>query len=152
MDKYTILKQNPKKSLRLIGVEIEMFDSILEKVQKYLDEEKANNPISNRGIKSELSVANQLLLTFIYLKSYITFFDLGFQFGISESHASRIFHKYRHILHQLIGLKNKKKITVESCKKIIVDVTVQPIERPVEKQEEYYNGAKKTLHQSRITN
>lgn len=43
MDKYTILKQNPKKSLRLIGVEIELFDSILEKVQKYIDEEKANN-------------------------------------------------------------------------------------------------------------
>lgn len=37
------------------------------------------------------------------------------------------------------------------CKKIIVDVTVQPIERPIEKQKDYYraanrNGSKKTLH------
>ncbi len=68
-----------------------------------------------------------------------------------------IFHKYRKILHALIGLKNKKKITVDDCKKLIVDVTVQPIERPVEKQEEYYwaanrNGVKKTLYKSRITN
>lgn len=152
MDKYKILKQNPQKSTRLIGIDIETFDFILGKVQEYLSQKKSENPISNRGLKADLSVENQLLLTFIYLKSYITFFDLGFQFGISESYASRIFHKYRKILHQTIGLKSKKKITINDCKKIIVDVTVQPIERPVEKQDEYYSGAKKTLHQSRVTN
>lgn len=34
---------------------------------------------------------------------------------------------------------------VDDCKKLITDVTVQPIERPVEKQEEYYSGAKKNI-------
>jgi hypothetical protein len=148
MDRYKILKQNPQKSTRLIGVDMEIFDFILGKVQEYLSQKKSDNPISNRGLKARLSIENQLLLTFIYLKSYPTFFDLGFQFGISESYASRIFHKYREILHQIIGLKSKKKITINDCKKIIVDVTVQPVERPIEKQEEYYwaalrNGAKK---------
>lgn len=152
MDKYKILLQNPQKSTRLIGIDIGTFNFILGKVQEYLSQKKAENPISNRGLKADLSVENQLLLTFIYLKSYTTFFDLGFQFGISESYASRIFHKYRKILHTLIGLKNKKKITVDDCKKLITDVTVQPIERPVKKQEEYYSGAKKTLYEGRDTN
>lgn len=152
MDKYEILLQNPKKFTRLIGVNKENFQLILEKVQKYLDDKKAKNPISKRGIKSEFNTANQLLLTMMYLKSYPTFFDLGFYFGISEGYASRIFHKYKEILHIVIGLKNSKKITLNDCKKLIVDVTIQPIERPIEHQEEYYNGSKKTLHESRNTN
>lgn len=81
----------------------------------------------------------------MYLKRYPTFVELAFEFGICESHASKIFHKYKEILHGVIGLFENKKITIKHCSKLIVDVTVQAIERPVEEQKNYYNGSKKDI-------
>lgn len=91
--------------MRLIGFDKELFQLILEEVQNHLDDEKAKNPISKLGIKSELNTTNHLLLKMRYLKNCLTFFDLGFYFGISESYASIIFRKYKEILHGLVVLK-----------------------------------------------
>ncbi len=145
MNKYEQIQKNPKQALRLIGLHLHDFDVLLEKVQNYLIIEKEKNLISQRGLKSKLSIAEQLILTLIYLKHYPTFVKLAFDFGICESHASKIFHKYIKILHELIGLPEHKKISAKDVSKIIVDVTIQPIERPVKEQEKYYNGSKKSI-------
>ncbi len=144
MNKYEQIQKNPKQALRLIGLKLSDFDLLLEKVQNYLITEKEKNPISQRGLKSKLSVAEQLILTLIYLKHYPTFVKLAFDFGICESHASKIFHKYVKILHKIIGLPENKEMSIKDCSKIIVDVTVQPIERPVNDQKLYYNGQRKS--------
>jgi len=69
---------------------------------------------------------------------------LGFSYGISESYANKVFHKMRAILADIIGLKNPDTLKYKDIKTVIIDVTVQPIERPQLSQELYYNGSKKT--------
>ncbi len=145
MSKYDVLKQNPKKFLRKVGISVELFDSLLEKVQNKIQEKQAENPISKRGIKSSLSLSDQLLLTFFYLKSYPTLFDLGVEFALSESQTYKTIKKYTELLHELIGLKSKQSLKITQVKKIIVDTTSQPIERPQQEQEKYYNGSKKDI-------
>ena len=75
-----------------------------------------------------------------------TFLSLGFSYGISESYSNKIFHKMRVILAEIVGLKNPDKLKFKDVKTVIIDVTVQPIERPIKQQELYYNGSKKTYN------
>ena len=144
-DKHSILKECPQNCQRLFGVKFELFEIILEKVQKNEEAYLLNNPISNRGLVSEFSLANQLLLTLEYLRQYPTFISLGFSYGISESYANKIYHKIRAILADEIGLVNPEKLKYKHLKTGIIDVTVQPIERPGKEQERYYNGSKKNI-------
>lgn len=52
----------------------------------------------------------------------------------------------RVILAEIVGLKNPDKLKFKDVKTVIIDVTVQPIERPIKQQELYYNGSKKTYN------
>ena len=143
-DKYKLLQDNPQYCTRLFGIKFELFETILGKVQQKENEYLLRNPLSNRGLEGEFSLPNQLLLTFEYLRQYPTFLSLGFSYGISESYANKIFHKIRPILADVVGLKNASELKYKDIKNIIIDVTVQPIERPQENQELYYNGSKKS--------
>jgi hypothetical protein len=143
-DKYKLLQDNPQYCTRLFGIKFELFEIILGKVQQKENEYLLKNPLSNRGLEGEFSLPNQLLLTFEYLRQYPTFLSLGFSYGISESYANKIFHKIRPILADVVGLKNASELKYKDIKNIIIDVTVQPIERPQENQELYFNGSKKS--------
>ena len=153
MNKYALLQQKPSRCKKIFGIECVFLEGLLEKVQKHFNERKQANPLSNRGLKSELSFENQFLLSLEYLKSYQTFEVLGFSYGISESYACRIYHKFRPVLAEVVGLKNPSKLTYKKVKNIIIDVSAQPSgsrlkacgpqERPVKEQEKAYNGQKK---------
>ncbi len=54
----------------------------------------------------------------------------------------------RTILAEVVGLKNPEELKYQDVKTVIVDVTVQPIERPKKDQKLYYNGSKKTHYQA----
>lgn len=142
-DKYTLLQANPRVCKRLFGVEFVQFEQVLEKVQQWIAWYLQENPLSNRGIDAAFSTPNQLLLTFEYLRQYPTFLSLGFSYGISESYCNKLFHKMRSILAEVVGLKNPAELKYKDMKTVIVDVTVQPIERPQKNQNLYYNGSKK---------
>jgi hypothetical protein len=47
-------------------------------------------------------------------------------------------------------LKNPEKLKYKDVKKVIVDVTVQPVERPQKNQELQYNGSKKAYYKNAI--
>ena len=144
-DRYSLLDKNPKLSEKVFGLEYGLLNNILKKVQ-FLHESKLNeNPISKRGLKADFTFENQFLMTLEYLKSYQTFEVLGFSYGIYESYANHCYHKILKLLFEVIGLKNPKKISYKKVKKAIIDVTCQPIERPSENQQEYYNAPKKTM-------
>ncbi len=145
-DKYKLLQATPSVCKRLFGVEFVQFEQVLAKVQQRIAQQLRENPLSNRGIDAEFSVANQVLLTFEYLRQYPTFLSLGFSYGISESYCNKIFHKMRVLLAEVVGLKNPEELKYKDVQTVIVDVTVQPIERPKQDQKRYYNGAKKTHH------
>ena len=147
-DKYNLLQANPHVCKRLFGVEFVQFEQVLKKVQQWMAQNLEENPLSRRGIDAEFSIANQLLLTFEYLRQYPTFLSLGFSYGISESYCNKLFHKMRPILAAVVGLKNPDELKYKNVKTVIVDVTVQPIERPKKDQKLYYNGSKKTHYQA----
>lgn len=144
-DKYQLLQDNSKICKRLFGIKFELLETILVKVQNQNEKYLQENPTSNRGIDGEFSISNQLLLTLEYLRQYPTFLSLGFSYGISESYANKVFHKMRAILADVIGLKNPDTLKYKDIKTVIIDVTVQPIERPQLSQELYYNGSKKNI-------
>ena len=69
-DKYKLLQANPSVCKRLFGIDFVLLEQVLKKVQARIDQHLQENPLSKRGIDAELSVANQLLLTFEYLRQF----------------------------------------------------------------------------------
>jgi hypothetical protein len=130
--------------LRQVGIPRANFDTILDKVMAYLEAERRRNRMKLRGLKtSELPVEDRLLLTLYYLRHHPTFLNLGDVFGISESYANKRYHEYRDILVKVLRLPGHKALLDDSWMAIIIDVTEQPIERPGDKQRQWYSGKKK---------
>jgi len=102
------------------------------------------NPLKRRE-KSDLALADRLLLTLLYLREYSTFDRLGEQFDISESYTCKIYHQISDILVKVLKLKNRKALLEQPVKAILIDVTEQPIERPTKGQKEYYSGKKNAI-------
>ena len=119
------------------------FKKLLEKVQWYLAEEQARNPLSQRGQKSKILLEDRLLLTLFYLRSYPTFLNLGNQFGISESYAQKLFQRFSEILVKVLHVKSRSALSSADLKAVVLDVTEQPVERPQRGQKAYYSGKKK---------
>lgn len=147
MDLYlTYQTKSPAVFYRLVGVNIGTFQIILEKFKKETAIYKAEHWSRTKGKKCSLSPENQLLLCLLYLRDYGTFIKLGIAFGISESYAQK-----RYVFSKKMLLRCLTLADDESLKKAIetnfvaVDVTEQAIERPIEKQEEYYSGKKSNI-------
>jgi len=64
-----------------------------------------------RGLESSLTVADQPLLTLIYLRQYYTYLQLGEMFSISESYA----HKRYTFISKRIMKFNYSKVLVANC-------------------------------------
>jgi hypothetical protein len=94
-----------------------------------------------RGLKGSLTIADQLLLTLIYLRQYHTFLQLGEMFSISESYAHKHYTFISKQLMKALDLPDDKSLTAENLK-LVADVTEQEIERPVTQQKSYYSGKK----------
>lgn len=90
-----------------------------------------------------MNLTDKLLLTFIYLRQYPTFEQLGVMFGVSESYANKIYHMYLDILVRVMRLPGHKALLDGDLQAILLDVTEQPIERPRMHQRDYYSGKKK---------
>ena len=93
------VEQNPQESKRLIGLEYEQLQQLIEQAQllhrnKQLEIEKTKVRIikGGGGRKAKLSINEQIILTLVYLHHLPTFQMLGIQFGVSESTANDIFH------------------------------------------------------------
>lgn len=141
-EKYKMKK--PAEFTRLVGVNYGAFEIILAKLKNEITRYLQQKPMRQRGLKSSLAIEDQLLLTFIYLRQYHTFLQLGEMFSISESYAYK---RYRFITKRLmksLDIPNDKSLTADNLK-IIADVTEQPLERPLEEQKSYYSGKKSNI-------
>jgi len=144
MSKFDEIKnQKPDSFLRDVGVRLETFMLILNKITNYYEEEYKENPMKKRGKKSSLCLEDMLLLTFYYLRHYPTFDQLGKRFGISESYACKIFHRITTILLNVLDMKSRHELLNKDLDTVLIDVTEQPIERPQKGQKSYYSGKKK---------
>ncbi len=66
MANYEKTAANPPEFLRLYGLSYGLFEVLLGKISHYIDRQKQAHPVSKRGKKSSLSLADQLLLTLVY--------------------------------------------------------------------------------------
>ncbi len=107
------------------------------------------------GRKPKLSIAEQIILTLVYLRHMTTFQLLGIQFGVSESTANDTFNywlpTFRELLpSSLLEQVKKNAADYEIVKEVlteyelIVDSYEQVRERPGDKdeQEKYFSGKK----------
>ncbi|HEX4948209.1 MAG TPA: transposase family protein [Blastocatellia bacterium] len=108
---------------------------------------KQQKPMRQRGRKGTLSVADQLLLTMLYLRQYHTFLQLGELFDISESYAQKRYTFMVKMMLQALDLPDEKALTGEHLT-LLLDVTEQEIERPVKKQRSFFSGKKTAYDQN----
>lgn len=128
---------------RRVGIRRRTFRQIYQRVRHELNEHRQHTPLSRRGKKSTaLNLTEKLLLTFIYLRQYPTFEQLGAMFGVSESYANKLFHTHLDILVKVLRLPGHKALLDGELQGILIDVTEQPIERPLTHQRQYYSGKK----------
>jgi len=141
-EKYKMKK--PAEFTRLVGVSYGTFEIILEKLESEIIRYKQAKPMRQRGLKSSLTIADQLLLTLLYLRQYHTFLQLGEMFSISESYAQKRYSFISKRLLKALDLPNDKSLTTDNLK-VVADVTEQGIERPVQKQKSFYSGKKSDI-------
>lgn len=134
-------QKRPAEFTRLVGVNYATFQIILERLEAEIIRYKQQKPMRQRGLKSSLTIADQLLLTMLYLRQYHTFLQLGEMFSISESYAQKRYSFISRRLMQALDLPNDKALTAENLK-LVADVAEQEIERPVKEQKSYYSGKK----------
>ena len=140
-----IKNKSSKKFKRIVGVDFEKFNIIVDKVRHYIEAEKIAHPTKRRGKKSDLSLEDRVLLTLYYLRHYQTFEALGDAFGICESYANKTYHKILNILVQVLDMPDASALMNGDLEVIAIDVTEQPIERPKHGQKSYYSGKKNVI-------
>ncbi|NJO18112.1 MAG: transposase family protein, partial [Thioploca sp.] len=100
--------QSADNFVRTVGISLDKFQALVELIRTTLQVQQEHNRLKKRGLKSRLSLENQMLLTLLYLRDYPTFIKLGLQFGISESYASKIYHKISTLLVKILHVKNRQ--------------------------------------------
>ena len=135
-------QKSPAEFTRLVGVNFGTFQIILAKLEAEIVCFKQKKLIRKRGKPSSLTIADQLLLTLLYLRQYDTFLELGDKFSISESYAQKRYTFISKRLMKALNLPNEKDLTTKNLQ-LVADVTEQEIERPIKEQQSYYSGKKR---------
>lgn len=135
-------KKSPIEFTRLVGVSYGTFQIILAKLEAEIVRFKQKKLVRKRGKTSSLTIADQLLLTLLYLRQYDTFLELGDKFSISESYAQKRYTFISKRLLKALDLPNEKDLTAKNLQ-LVADVTEQEIERPKKEQKSYYSGKKR---------
>lgn len=143
-------QKSPTEFTRLVGVSYGTFQIILAKLEAEIVRFKQKKLVRQRGKPSSLTIADQLLLTLLYLRQYDTFLELGDKFSISESYAQKRYTFISKRLMKALDLPNEKDLTVKNLQ-LVADVTEQEIERPQKEQKSYYSGKKRNTPSKRCS-
>jgi len=145
MSIYANIKSLPTHNfVRKVGLNLPRFLYLCRLVAEYEAKEQEEQPMKKRGAPAKkLTFPDKILLTLYYLRHYQTFDLLGEHFGISESYACKVYHRYHDILVKVLRLPSRKRLLEDDLEAILIDVTEQPIERPKKHQRNFYSGKKK---------
>lgn len=144
IDVFGQIKDNSEAEfVRKVGMTLAKFEVLLDLVKAKIAEEIAENLMKQRGLKSSISIENQLLLALYYIRDYPTQLKLGDTFGVCESYTCKIYNKMAKYMISVLKLPAKTSLKKEGLKQVIVDVSEQPIERPVVDQKDFFTGKKK---------
>lgn len=123
---------------RLVGVNRDLFDKMVEESIRLSSKSAHKVEGNKRGPKAKLSMENQVLMLLMYYREYRTFLHIATTFGISEPQCWRIITGLEKQLLKsgLFHLKGKKRLLSEdSFEVVLVDVAESPIERPKKNRE-----------------
>ena len=137
MSKYEKLtKKKPKNFKRLIGVNKETFDAMLDVFKKYEIERTKNHGVGGR---KSLCSEDKVLLMLGYYREYRTLEHIGFDYGVSESTASRIVREVEDVLIKSgkFSLPSKRALYGDNIdlEFIVINATESPIQRPKKSKE-----------------
>ena len=108
-------------------------------------EEKYKKDHQRRGCKGKLSVFERLIVMLEYYRHYVTMEKLAFDHNVEKSTICDTIRWVETTLQENDSLPLPKRRNTAGIEEVSVDVTEIEIERPKEKQEEWYSG-KKTAH------
>jgi len=121
--------ENDADFKEIFGVKKEIFQEMLEILNDAYDKRDKKG-----GRHAGLSVSDQLFLTLQYWREYRTMKHLAFDFGISKSTVSDTIKSVENVLIRsgAFSLPGKKALlnAENAGRKLVVDVTESPIERP----------------------
>ena len=120
-----INNRKPSEFQRLTGVKPQVFEQMLEVVQKQ---------VRSFGRPCKLCLADQLLLTLMYWREYRTMFHIAQTYGVSEPTVHRTIGKIERALMASgqFRLPGKKALLAPEMQwqVVLVDATETPLERP----------------------
>jgi DDE superfamily endonuclease/Helix-turn-helix of DDE superfamily endonuclease len=157
------LRKYPTAFQHLTGLTVAVFDELAAQVVPAVEaahRQKLDRPDRRRAIGGgdhfDLSTADQLLLTVVWLRQYPTNEVLGFLFGVSDSTASRVRARCLPVLEQAgrdtmrmpdPGATRRKRLSAllkdTPGLAVVIDSFEQRTRRPKRRQRAYYSGKKK---------
>jgi hypothetical protein len=157
------LRAHPVVFKHLTGLTVAVFDELVAQVAPAVDgahRERLDRPDRKRAIGGgdnfDLSTADQVLLTVIWLRQYPTNEALGFLFGVSDSTASRARTRCLPALERAgtdtmrmpdPGVARRKRLPAllkdTPGLALVIDSFEQRTQRPKRRQRAYYSGKKK---------
>jgi hypothetical protein len=157
------LRKQPVVFAHLTGLTAAVFDELAARVVPAVEaahKKKLDRPDRERAIGGgdnfDLSTADQLLLTVIWLRQYPTNEVLGFLFGVSDSTASRARTRCLPVLERAgqdtmrmpdPGAARRKRLPAllkdTPGLAVVIDSFEQRTQRPKRRQRAYYSGKKK---------
>lgn len=157
------IESHPHESKRLIGIEYEHFLALVELAEKrhlekqaFIEKNKIRLVAKGGGRRPDMSAKKGICLCLIYLRQKPIFEILGLLFDVSKTKANDTFNYWIEILREILPASKIEEVSESEEKyqklrqslleyELIVDSASQPIERPVDYQEQkkYYSGKKK---------
>lgn len=146
MSKYAQLtKKEPKNFKRLVGVNKETFEAMIEVFKSYEDERTKSHGIGGR---KSLTLEDKVLLMLSYYREYRTLEHIGFDYGVSESTASRVVREVEKVLIKSgkFSLPSKRVLYGDEIdlEFVVIDATESPCQRPKKSKENTIQERKDT--------
>ncbi len=133
MSKYEqLIKKEPKNFKRLIGVNKETFETMIDIFKAYEEERTKEHGVG--GCKS-LIPEDKVLLMLSYYREYRTLEHIGFDYDVSEATASRVVREVENVLIKFgkFSLPSKRALYGDDIdlEFVVIDATESPIQRPL---------------------
>ncbi|MEM8805617.1 MAG: transposase family protein [Cyanobacteria bacterium P01_G01_bin.38] len=160
---YDYINQNPERCQRMFGIPYQEFNDLITVIlrdqavhQSQISTAKIRINAPGGGCPPKLSEAEEVSLCLLYLRQHPTFEMLGLHYGVCESTAHDIYHRWVQRLRQQLPSSWLEEVadkpeqlellqTILAEQELLVDSTEQSRERPKdnEVQRTYYSGKKK---------
>ena len=126
-------------------------EKTFKKIKEILEKSNAKK-MKLGGRPSKLTIEQKLLMTLQYWRQYRTYFEIGHDFGISESVAYKNIKWTEDVLvkSKAFSLPNAQKVMKdENLDVVAIDVTETRIERPQKKQKKFIRGRRNIIQLKR---